>query len=207
MVKFQSKQEPDLSHMVLTHTNGNSELYRAERPRSNFTHKQTHSLMYCCGLSRLKSAPSLLRCAGCLWRDGGEGNRGCLPDDYSVSPIMGCHLLSSVHKGKRCTHVCVRGREREFVCFLRGSVRSGEEDMVDLVGCPRALFHVFSVRGSHKMNTHPGLTTSNGYDSSIRHTLTGPYYKKNSCANLFFFFKTLHFLYLKHLHHDRYVFT
>lgn len=43
----------------------------------------------------------------------GEGQQGCLPDDYSVSPIMGCHLLSRVHKGKGCARVRVRVLKRK----------------------------------------------------------------------------------------------
>lgn len=38
-----------------------------------------------------------------------KGVTGCMPDDYSVSPIMGCHLLSSIHKSN--LRVCVGERE------------------------------------------------------------------------------------------------
>lgn len=37
---------------------------------------------------------------------GGVGT-GCLPDDCSVSSIIGSHLLSSIHKGKVCVWECV----------------------------------------------------------------------------------------------------
>lgn len=40
---------------------------------------------------------------------GVKGVTGCMPDDYSVSPIMGCHLLSSIHKSN--LRVCVGERE------------------------------------------------------------------------------------------------
>lgn len=59
---------------------------------------------------------------------GVKGVTGCMPDDYSVSPIMGCHLLSSIHKSN--LRVCVGERwEREIACFA--SWVCGEEDRPD----------------------------------------------------------------------------
>lgn len=62
--------------------------------------------------------------------EGGAGVTGCMPDDCSVSPIMGCHLLSSIHKSKLC--VCVLEKEREMGerdCLLFG-VCEEEEDRI-----------------------------------------------------------------------------
>lgn len=51
-----------------------------------------------------------------------------MPDDYSVSPIMGCHLLSSIHKSN--LRVCVGERDgREIACFAFWVC--GEEDRPD----------------------------------------------------------------------------
>lgn len=99
-----------------TPTSGNSDLYLADGPGSNF---KTHTR----AAEGWATLPPKVCCPCCvvLGVFGGEGGvTGCLPDDCSVSPIMGCHLLSSLHKGKQC--VCVW----ELVCLLMG-VYSEEE--------------------------------------------------------------------------------
>lgn len=59
---------------------------------------------------------------------GVKGVTGCMPDDYSVSPIMGCHLLSSIHKSN--LRVCVGERDgSEIACFAFWVC--GEEDRPD----------------------------------------------------------------------------
>lgn len=53
-----------------------------------------------------------------------------MPDDCSVSPIMGCHLLSSTHKSN-CTCVCVLQKERESQRKMAFWVCEVEEDRTD----------------------------------------------------------------------------
>lgn len=141
--------------MAPTLTSGNSDLYRAERPGSKFdTHKHTHTAQGC-GLSRLKCAIPAVLCWVSLG-PGGGGVTGCLPDDCSVSPIMGCHLLSSIHKGKQC--VC------ESLCACSWVCAQEEEGRGYLVGRPWALFHVYSVEGK----THNSPKAAHLWAHSVR---------------------------------------